>query len=311
MPRKLQITYSSDLTIKDPELLATLSVFYDKIYLPYPYNCDPDAEPLIGMLNIFTREALLKDPEVWEYVSWRSEYRALFDSGILECVPPAVIRHSPTWTDEQEEEVMAALGAAARVADRENSSSEEWGIRSLIARTIHASFTKKPCAEFFSGSSTAALAGLIARPLFRYRLPRLAALTGEQILEIRGRVKDTREGFIDYIFELTDDLESRIRDDASHSTEAADKLVERKIVPKYEEYCRQLDGNNTKFGAKLFAIGAGVMQIDASPLTPKFYGQIFEILLKAFGDVATVEAKHKTNAGQAFQYLSKLEGSSR
>jgi len=304
--RKLEITYSSDLTIKDPELLATLSVFYDKVYLPYPYNCDPDAEPLIGMLNVFKREVLLKEPDVREYVSWKSKYRVLFDCGILESVPPAVIRHSPGWTDEQEQEVMLALGAAALAADQANSSSEEWGIRSLIARTIHASFTRKPCAEFFSADSTAALAGLVAHPLFCYRLPRLADLSGEQILEIRALVKDTREGFIGYIFECTDDLESRLRDSASHPSDAASKLVERKLIPKYEEYRRQLDGNNTKFGSKLFAMGANAMQIDASPLTPKFYGQIFQILLKAFGDVATVEAKHKTNAGQAFQYLSRL-----
>lgn len=304
--RKLEITYSSDLTIKDSELLATLSVFYDKVYLPYPYNCDPDAEPLIGMLNVFTREVLLKEPDVREYVSWRSKYKILFDCGIFESLPPAVIRHSPLWTEEQEQEVMLALGAAVR-ANSSKAKESGFELRNLIARVIHASFTKKPCAEFFTTSSTAALAGLIVHPLFCYSLPRLAQLSGEQIIEIRDLVKDTREGFIDHIFELTDDLESRLKGDSSSSLEMANKLVERRLVPKYEEYRRQLDANNTKFGSKLLAIGAKSMQIDASPLTPKFYGQIFQILLEAFGDVSVIEAKHKTNSDQAFQYISRLQ----
>jgi hypothetical protein len=44
--QKLSITYSSGL-IPPPELMSTLTVFYDKIWLPYPFSFDLDYEKSI------------------------------------------------------------------------------------------------------------------------------------------------------------------------------------------------------------------------------------------------------------------------
>lgn len=305
--RVLNIVYSSDLQIDDPELLTTLSVFYDKVYLPYPYNCDPDAEPLIGMMNILKREVLLEEEDVGGYISWKNRHKVLFDSGTFELLPPSVNRNSPNWTEQQEKQLLRILGAAYGDEEKRLAPAKPKNFRNLMARAVHAALTKKPCAEFFGTNSTSALAGLIVHPLFRYKLPRLGELSGDQILELRNLVKDSREGFIDYIFELTDDLESRLKGDNHAQLDTAGKLVERRLLPRYNEYRRQLDSNNAKFGSKLLALGAKAMQIDASPLTPKFYGQLYEILFNALGGAAAVDAKHKTNASQAFQYISKLE----
>jgi hypothetical protein len=110
--RALNIVCSSDLLIDDPELLTTLSVFYDQVYLPYPYHCDPDAEPLIGMSNILKREVLLEEEDVGGYITWKNRYKVLFDNGTFELLPPSVIRNSPNWTEQQERQLLQVLGAA-------------------------------------------------------------------------------------------------------------------------------------------------------------------------------------------------------
>jgi len=40
-PSTLLVTYSSDTLVREPEVLSTLAVFYDEVYLPYPYALDP------------------------------------------------------------------------------------------------------------------------------------------------------------------------------------------------------------------------------------------------------------------------------
>ena len=45
--RKLSITYSSGL-IPPSELMSTLAVFYDEIWLPYPYDLDPHGVQLMS-----------------------------------------------------------------------------------------------------------------------------------------------------------------------------------------------------------------------------------------------------------------------
>jgi hypothetical protein len=48
--RKLSITYSSGL-IPPPELMSTLAVFYDEIWLPYPYDLDQDGIQIFPVFN--------------------------------------------------------------------------------------------------------------------------------------------------------------------------------------------------------------------------------------------------------------------
>jgi hypothetical protein len=40
--RPLSITYSSGIFIRKPEVLSTLAVFYDQVWLPYPYGFEKE-----------------------------------------------------------------------------------------------------------------------------------------------------------------------------------------------------------------------------------------------------------------------------
>jgi hypothetical protein len=121
---------------------------------------------------------------------------------------------------------------------------------------------------------TERLAGFLVQSFFKYRVPQLQALQPDEILEVRAALSDTKQGFTDFIFELTDDLEQRLKDGTATKIEAAAKIVERKLAPKYDEYLRQLRSKKAGFWSRVLAASGKFFQIDASPLTPKFYAHI-------------------------------------
>jgi hypothetical protein len=137
-------------------------------------------------------------------------------------------------------------------------------------------------------------------------VPQLNALHPEQILEIRELVQETKEGFVDYIFEAVDDVEARLISGSVTEVEAAQKTVERKLLPKYHEFQRQLQAQRGGFWSEVLAAGSTLLQIDATPWTPKFYGQIIEAFFGPLGNIAEAEAEARSNANQAYQYLATL-----
>jgi hypothetical protein len=54
------------------------------------------------------------------------------------------------------------------------------------------------------------------------------------------------------------------------------------------------------------AKAAKVMQIDASPWTPKFYGGLYEALFASFDDLSGFEEQAKSNLGQTHKFLATL-----
>ena len=85
------------------------------------------------------------------------------------------------------------------------------------------------------------------------------------------------------------------------------KVVERKVIPQYLEFKRRLESRSAGFWGKTLAAGSKFMQIDASPWTPKFYWALFEAISGSISERGKLEEECKSNAGQAFQYLAKLE----
>src|SRR5207249_1171416 len=102
----------------------------------------------------------------------------------------------------------------------------------------------KPSPELFisdqTDTRTSHLAFVLVQLLFQYQVPQIGTPNVEQILEVRDYLKDTKEGFTYYIHEMTDDVEQRLKGGNLYEIEAARKTFERKILPQYEEFRRQL-----------------------------------------------------------------------
>jgi hypothetical protein len=176
---------------------------------------------------------------------------------------------------------------------------------------IHRIRSDKPCPELFisdpSDTRTEHLAGFLVHSLFQYKVLQLQALNAEQILEIRGYLKDTKEGFTYYINQMTDDVEQRMKSGNFSEMEASQKTIERKILPLYEEFRRQLAAKKTGYWANVLSASAEFLKVDAAPWTPKFYGEVLKWLGVALNLTAKDEEALLTNQNQAFQYLATLE----
>jgi hypothetical protein len=130
-------------------------------------------------------------------------------------------------------------------------------------------------------------------------------LTAEQILEVRDSTKDTRQGFAYHLFEITDDLENRIK--AGEKFEVATrKTIERKLLTDYVEFRRQLTSKKGGSWSKVVAAGSRFFKIDASPWTPKFYGDLFEIFFSFLDDSSKTRMEELSNKNQALQQVATL-----
>ena len=210
--RIMSCVFSSGLFIRSEDI-ATLAVFFDEIFLPYPYDVDPNAGKLPGFkdagivgLGTFFLEAIQK-----EFDSWRQRYSALFNAGILRTLPPPI-----KGTDNYPTDYLDILHSSkASRSHLERGKVSHWNMAlGIPALALFAAYSKKPAPELFfksttghypirflhnsteSDASTFSLTAALAKSLFSYQFPELAALTADQILEVREFLKDEKEGFV-------------------------------------------------------------------------------------------------------------------
>jgi len=151
------------------------------------------------------------------------------------------------------------------------------------------------------------LAALEAVATFNYLLPALQVVHPTQILELREKVKGTREGFTMHLWKLSKGLEERANGGADLKDVAgfAKDLIETELIPDYREFRRQFLGAK-KWSHILDAAGK-IVEIDAAPWTPKFWG----LLLKGLGltCITTAAEKEETlsNRYQAFKFMSEIQ----
>jgi hypothetical protein len=343
--QKLSITYSSGL-IPPPEWMSTLAVFYDEVWLPFPYDLDFEHHkkyPLYYNLNkmmayrgYFTSIEYLPSAQKC-YFEWKNEWNALFDNSILRNIDirkfshhkmsiiniarslvkergaeleaitlepfNAIVEQEPDWAKDVMNEIMDS--------DREMvlGDLEEYALK------LHAIFQRElhyhPIPELFisdlSDTRTSHLAASLVHSLFQYKIPKLQILNAEQILEVRDYLKDTKEGFTYYINQMTDDVEQRIRSGNLSDMEAAQRTLERKILPLYEEFRRQLAAKKTGYWANVLSTTADFFKVVVTPWTLKSYGELFKSLGVALNLTAKDEEALRTNQSQAFQYIATLE----
>ncbi len=153
------------------------------------------------------------------------------------------------------------------------------------------------------------LVALEAKATFRYLLPKIHTYHPDQILEVRAKVADTREGFTMHLQTLSKGLEERAKENASidEISGFAKRLIETDLYPDYLQFRRQLASKTAGKWEKILDATGKIVEIDAAPWTPKFWG----LLLKAIGlSVITTAGEQQemlTNKYQAFKFMSDIE----
>lgn len=152
---------------------------------------------------------------------------------------------------------------------------------------------------------------LEAKATFRYLLPKVVTFHPTQILELRSKVKDTREGFTMHLWKLSKGLEERASGGGSLADAArfAEDVIRTELMPDYREFKRQLEAMQTAKWGKFLDAAGKIAEIDAAPWTPKFWA----LVLKAVGVAAlrsqTEQIEALSNKYQAYKFMSYVEGS--
>jgi len=160
--------------------------------------------------------------------------------------------------------------------------------------------------------SSDVLVALQATATFRYLLPKIHTFHPTQILELRERVRDTREGFTMHLWALSKGLQERAKDGTSLSDAAkfAQDMIKSELIPDYCEFRRQLSAMRTEKWGKVLDAAGKIAEIDAAPWTPKFWA----LVLKALGIAALKSQSERSDAlsnrYQAFAFMSYVEESS-
>jgi hypothetical protein len=153
------------------------------------------------------------------------------------------------------------------------------------------------------------LVALEAEATFGYLLPIIRVFHPTQILELREKIADTREGFTMHLWRLSKGLEERVNAGTriAEIRYFAKSLIETELIPDYREFRRQLSSMKVGRWGKVLDAGGRVFDIDATIGTPKFYG----LLLKAVGlsglTLASERQELLSNRVQAFKFMTKLE----
>lgn len=330
------IIYNSDLIIRNGSELATLTVFYDKVFLPYTSSatCDLFAGPRFFDVKLPRGVDETAEREFIDDVAhWSRVYYPLILEKVVERLPP------PPWGDKPPLNKLSTLNlsekikhlAKTRTAQRsiaigkEPFGSEdaeenlEKGVikEDLIKQDLALHFLRPdlnlPQLFIIEGvkPSRELLKAVEARATFDYLLPALGYLNAYEILEVREKVKDLREGFSMHLQKLSKGVEASLKGGESPDEieSWAKSIIETELIPDYREFRRQLAAERSGFWNKVLDATAKIFQIEAAPWSPKFYGE----LLKAIGvTVLTASAERKeslSNRAQAYHFMRLVEDS--
>jgi hypothetical protein len=157
------------------------------------------------------------------------------------------------------------------------------------------------------------LVALEAEATFKYLLPKLHIFHPTQILELREKVEATREGFTMHLWKLSKGLEEHAKDGTSvlEIADFARNLIETDLLPDYREFRRQLAALNAGKWNKFLDAAGKIIEIDAAPWTPKFYGLLLRALGLSVITAASEQQDSLSNKYQAFKFMSDVEAASR
>lgn len=301
----LNVVYASALTIRNPTLLSTLALYYDTIYLPHPYDLDPEQKPLMRWPGKYWDSL---EFEQSRYTHWKEPLHELFDAGVLELLPPPVPADGQSPQDLSER-LREELGIKVPHFNKSVVFSGR------LALAVHALYAQTKDPEFVQSrpgdTSIVHVKAILAQTLLEYRLPQIGALQPEQLLQARAEIAPYKQGFINYLSQMVDDVESRLPATSGDEREAARRTVERRIAPDLEEYLAQAMPEKISWWSGLIkrvAAGVGsVLSVAMKPWDLGHYPDVLETIADATGYVSDRAVVYASHRHRAFQYIGKLE----
>ena len=300
------IVYGSDLIVRDPAELTALCLFYDKIRLPYSrreqiWTSDPPPEE-----SVFGKMLESYEP----IQAWENEHTLLFTEGVLERLNrqtfPNLSREEPdTWGNEQWASI---LRAQKKLGPTESLIGVAFDLGIHLCRSdlkvpqIHSEQSDDLIPrEVFKAA--------LAQSTFSYLLPVTTALEPDEILSVREKIKDNREGFSMHLQKLSAMVEGRVDAGDSHEDIAtyAQSVIETELIPDYKVFLRQLQAHDkARTANKVLAPLRKVLEIESPVTSIKFWAELAKTLgfdvLKGIADDESY-----TNKNQALQFMRKVD----
>ena len=157
--------------------------------------------------------------------------------------------------------------------------------------------------------SREALKKLLAEKSFHYMIPALSKLHPEQVLEVRRKVSDLREGFSLHLQTLTADIDTQLNggESAEEITRYAQNVVKTKLEPQYLEFKRQLGAIHASMGRNVLSAG-GSFYVAGNLFTQAQYVEAFIAFLCGGALVIPEMLKDSlSNERQAYQFMHLVE----
>ncbi|MGB8991660.1 MAG: hypothetical protein WCD80_06360 [Desulfobaccales bacterium] len=297
----MEITYSEDIVIKNETLLATLSVFCDKIYLPYPHAAQ-DVKAYIlrtGSAQFPSMQEIVKeidsDPQKAFIDNWNLQHAALFQEGVLQYLPPPINFLKPEYIKREHRLKDAGEYDSVRdnVIQRMNLMNlHTTGIYTVASLTEHLWRDDLPGYEFFEGSHYSSQITL-SKEIFFIELPEI--LTDyRNILELRKLAQNA--GISEFW--------AMIKEQTEYANAIPESYLARaeKVRKEFKKWC----DDRWRFRGKSLAVIGGLV---ALAFVNSNYIPLGIIAGAGWiGELNRNWAQRKDKANKAFKFISRLHG---
>lgn len=296
------ITYSSDLIIRDSATLASLCVFFDNTYLPHLPSehagillrvYEHDTEPEVDIIDL---------PSAGEYLHhWDESHRSLFNESVLTRLP--AVKQNVEVDRTSLQTILNDLSPNIHGLSRRLY---------LLARVVHHLRPDQRAPHLIdSVCETPTREGykwLLAHEAFSYMIPSLNALTPEQILEVRDKVADTREGFAMHLQKLSREVEQHTSagDSIDSVKQHARSTIETDLIPDFTEFRRQLSAERMGFWAKLLDVASKGLRLLIPVARADLADSGFTTLCAIMALTGERKKAQNTNVRLAYRFLDKV-----
>ena len=324
----LTIKYSSDVYIMDESLLTTLALFYDKIYLPYPFVCDPEAPSLF----ICPERNWGEEVNVHKhYMRWKKKYKLLFNEGVLVNEPcPFKEKEIP---DDLHRTLYKKMYSPSpeqlRALNRLDPNQSPFGVDDFftgkVTLALHALHTSIEIPPFFfkddlnkdwgkiarkmvqtpePTKSTEYSRNILAQTLFYRCLPKVKSLPAEEILEKREKLAKYRTDYMFYIGTKLDKLRNEVRN-GTDPEKAAEMIWQENIERDYYHFMSREHASFTWLPA-ISRIYDGLLAIDAKLMSSRFFLQLAQAILHGADAVAGTYDDNKREKHFAMKFIGSF-----
>jgi hypothetical protein len=290
------IVYNSGVVIENAGLLTTLTALYEQVYLPH---FDLKEGLYWSSMHDGAEEAARG------FMQWQSKWKPLFEEKVLIQLPMA-----DAVCDADHEIAQQIYFNIFDIENEMRTRSLNWLTLYLLQlHLVRRDISLPRIFDISNKPNRHNLVALEAFATFQYFLPKLQPLEPEEILELRNKIKDTREGFAMHLQKLSKELDGVVKSGArlQELAEHAKAIVDTDLIPDYIEFRRQLEAEKAGKWKKALETTGKIMAIDAAPWTPKFWGELLKALGVSAIETAADQKEWVTNRYQAFEFISEIE----